>query len=169
MGQSNGRAHDCNEVQDVERKRKGETMELFRQPRSVKPSQFHILVVLALLASSPSAPALGGAAPSWNKTPSVRALLNSPTKPSPKPNKPGSRAIGCPRLLSGVARRGRAEGRKMISAVVGLRKADAALSGFLKTHPDDLAFLWTQVHLDFLKRHSNLRSRKGSTKTRLSS
>src|SRR5215472_13175524 len=42
--------------------------------------------------------------------------------------------------------------KAMIDAIEGLRKADAALSGFLKTHPDDKALLWTQVHLDFLKR-----------------
>ena len=42
--------------------------------------------------------------------------------------------------------------KEMTDAVELLRKADAALSGFLKTHPDDNAFLWTQVHLDFLKK-----------------
>lgn len=42
--------------------------------------------------------------------------------------------------------------KEMTDAIEGLRKADAALSEFLKAHPDDIALLWTQVHLDFMKR-----------------
>jgi hypothetical protein len=46
----------------------------------------------------------------------------------------------------------RHKAKKMVATMDGLRKADMALSEFLTKHPDDVALLWTQVHLDFLKR-----------------
>jgi len=127
-------------------------MALFRSGQRVKPCHSLSLAVLALLATSPGGPALGGQALGAEQDAErSRALeLANHTISEAEKLLPATSPVHVYYPESRKEEKQRA--KEVLGAVGELRKADAALSEFLKTHPDDLAFLWTQVHLDFLKR-----------------
>jgi len=112
-------------------------MELVQLRRSVRSPRFLTLAVLAFLVTSPGGRALAARrSRAQNKMPSVRAPLNSPTALSPRP-----KSLFPPhRQSTFTAKEERQKAKEIIGTVGELRKADAALSGFLKNHPDDSAF-----------------------------